>query len=32
MLVRIKKEIISMGVEEINPFQFTGPKNITKRT
>ena len=26
MLVRIKKEIISMGVEEINPFQFTGQK------
>ena len=26
MLVRIKKEIISMGVEEINPYQFTGPK------
>jgi len=26
MLVRIKKEIISMGVEEINPYQFTGQK------
>ena len=26
MLVRIKKEIISMGVEEINPHQFTGQK------
>ena len=26
MLVRIKKEIISMGVEEINPSQFTGQK------
>ena len=26
MLVRIKKEIISMGIEEINPYQFTGQK------
>tara|TARA_B110000881_G_scaffold220508_1_gene245886 strand:+ start:186 stop:1019 length:834 start_codon:yes stop_codon:yes gene_type:complete len=26
MLVRIKKEIISMGIEKINPFQFTGQK------
>ena len=30
MLVRIKKEIISMGVEEINPFQFTGQKITPK--
>jgi len=26
MLVRIKKEIISMGVDEINPYEFTGEK------
>lgn len=35
MLVRIKKEIISMGVDEINPFQFTGqkisPKELSNR-
>jgi len=26
MLVRIKKEIISMGLDEINPYEFTGEK------
>ena len=35
MLVRIKKEIISMGIEEIDPFQFTGqkisPKELNKK-
>ncbi|MDB4855611.1 rhodanese-like domain-containing protein [Acidimicrobiia bacterium] len=35
MLVRIKKEIISMGIEEIDPFQFTGqkisPKELSKK-
>ena len=35
MLVRIKKEIISMGIEEIDPFKFTGqkisPKELNKK-
>ena len=35
MLVRIKKEIISMGVEQIDPFTFTGekisPKELHKK-
>ncbi|MDA8719205.1 rhodanese-like domain-containing protein [Candidatus Actinomarina sp.] len=35
MLVRIKKEIISMGIEDIDPFQFTGqkisPKELNKK-
>ena len=35
MLVRIKREIISMGIEEIDPFKFTGqkisPKELNKK-
>lgn len=35
MLVRIKKEIISMGVDDINPAEFTGekisPKDVSKK-
>lgn len=30
MLVRIKKEIISMGIDEIDPFTFTGEKITPK--
>ena len=30
MLVRIKKEIISMGIDEIDPFTFTGKKITPK--